>query len=87
MVWNSSEETVASLPKITDMPGYGDTKDEDSGPSCSLADALERQDLFINSALAQLGCNLLWKLFRYGKLEHRGLYLDLETLTANPIQV
>lgn len=81
------EEAVGSLPTITDLPGYGDVKDEDSGPSCSLAEALEKQDLFVNSTLAQLGCNLLWKMFRHGRLEHRGLYLNLETLTTNPISV
>ncbi len=80
-------ETAAFLPKITEMPGYGETKDDDSGPSCSLAEALEKQDLFINSTLTQLGCNLLWKMFRHGKLDHRGLYLNLETLTVNPIYV
>ncbi len=80
-------EAIASLPNITEMPGYGEAKDEDSGPSCSLAEALEKQDLFINSTLAQLGCNLLWKMFRHGMLEHRGLYLNLETLTVNPIRV
>jgi len=81
------EETVSLLPKITDMPGYGDTHDDDSGPSCSLAEALEKQDLFINSALAQLGCNLLWRMLRHGKLEHQGLYLNLETMTTNPITI
>ena len=28
---------------------------EDDTPSCSLAEALEKQDLFINSTLAQMG--------------------------------
>ncbi len=28
---------------------------------CSLAEALEKQDLFINSTLAHIGCDLLWK--------------------------
>ena len=34
---------------------YARVKEEESGPSCSLAEALEKQDLFINSTLAQLG--------------------------------
>ncbi len=80
-------ETIDRLPKITEMPGYGEVKDDDSGPSCSLAEALEKQDLFINSTLAQLGCNLLWRMFRHGKLDHRGLYLNLETLKVNPMPV
>jgi PRTRC genetic system ThiF family protein len=81
------KETIGHLPKITEMPGYGAVTDEDSGPSCSLAEALEKQDLFINSTLAQLGCNLIWKMLWHGKIEHRGLYLNLETLTVNPIAV
>jgi PRTRC genetic system ThiF family protein len=80
-------EAVGSLPLITDMDGYNNLDDRESGPSCSLAEALEKQDLFINSTLAQLGCNLLWKMFRHGMIEHRGLYLNLETMTVNPMVV
>jgi hypothetical protein len=69
------------------MEGYNGIADHDSGPSCSLAEALEKQDLFINSALAQLGCDLLWKMFRHGMTEQRGLYLNLETMTVNPMPV
>ena len=46
---------------------------------------LERQDLFINSTLAQLGCGILWKMFRNGVIEHNGLYLNLDTMKVNPI--
>ena len=50
-------------------------------------EALEKQDLFINSTLAQLGCNILWKMFRNGMIEHHGLYLNLSTMKMNPITV
>lgn len=80
-------ETVSSLKVVTRLVRYSKVKDEDSGPSCSLAEALEKQDLFINSTLAQLGCNLLWKMFRHGMLEHHGLYLNLATLKVNPIVI
>lgn len=61
--------------------------DEDQGPSCSLAEALNSQDLFINSTLAQYGCNMIWKLFREIEIKHRGIYVNLDTLTTNPIEV
>lgn len=80
-------ETVSSLKVITRMVKYTKVKEKDSGPSCSLAEALERQDLFINSTLVQLGCNILWKMFRHGMIEHHGLYLNLETMRVNPIAV
>ncbi len=80
-------ETVESLKVITRYVKYAKVKEKDSGPSCSLAEALEKQDLFINSTLAQLGCNILWKMFRNGMIEHQGLYLNLSTLKMNPIPV
>lgn len=78
-------ETVESLKVITRYVKYAKVKEKDSGPSCSLAEALEKQDLFINSTLAQLGCNILWKMFRNGMIEHYGLYLNLSTLKMSPI--
>lgn len=80
-------ETIDSLKVITEYVNYSKVKEEDSGPSCSLAEALDKQDLFINSTLAQLGCNILWKMFRNGMIEHNGLFLNLETLRVNPINV
>ncbi len=79
--------TVGSLPVVTRYDGYDGIADRDSGPSCSLAEALHHQDLFINSILAQHGIHLLWVMLRGGFTRHRGLYLNLETLTANPIPV
>lgn len=80
-------KTVDSLKVITQFVKYARVKEADSGPSCSLAEALEKQDLFINSTLAQLGCNILWKMFRNGMLEHHGLFLNLETMKVNPIMI
>lgn len=80
-------KTVGSLKVITRYVRYARVKETDSGPSCSLAEALEKQDLFINSTLAQLGCNFLWKMFRHGMIEHHGLYLNLATMKVNPVSV
>lgn len=80
-------ETVGSLKVITRLVKYARVKEEDSGPSCSLAEALDKQDLFINSTLAQLGCNILWKMFRNGMISYHGLYLNLETMKVNPIHI
>jgi len=62
-------------------------KEKKSGPSCSLAEALEKQDLFINSTLAQLGTNLLWKLFREGKITYQGAFINLQTLKIATINI
>ncbi|MFZ4863966.1 hypothetical protein ACL9RF_17475 [Sphingobacterium sp. Mn56C] len=58
-------ETVSNLPMVTDE--FGDllkrSEQQDDTPSCSLAEALEKQDLYINSSLAQMGSSLLWGYF------------------------
>lgn len=82
-------ETVANLPFVTEE--FGEllkiSELEDDTPSCSLAEALEKQDLFINSALAQIGCSLLWGLFRNGLTENRGFFLNLKTFQSQPIKL
>jgi len=80
-------KTVESLKVITEYVKYSSVKVEESGSSCSLAEALQKQDLFINSTLAQLGCNILWKMFRQGMIEYQGLYMNLDNMKVNPIPV
>lgn len=76
------------LPTVVDrFPVLKKKKERKSEPSCSIAQALGKQDLFINSTLAQLGMNLIWKLFREAGVNYGGLYLNLETLNVNPIKL
>ena len=82
-------ETVAKLPFITEEYGEQLVNSEtaDDTPSCSLAEALEKQDLFINSTLAQMGCSLLWSLLRNGMTENRGFFLNLRDFRSLPLPV
>lgn len=82
-----SKNTVKTLPTILDL--FPDLKkfDKPNVPSCSLAEALGKQDLFINSILAQYGAQLIWKMFRNLKLEYHGLFVNLENLSTNPIMI
>jgi len=80
-------ETVSRLPTVTELFDYTKLKENKAVPSCSLAVALKKQDLFINSTLAQLGCNLLWKLFSECAIEYHGIFLNLETLKTNPLKI
>ena len=62
-------------------------KKNTQGPSCSLAEALGKQDLFINTNLANMGMDILWKMFRDLRIKYHGLYINLDTLTVNPIKI
>ena len=87
--WESlcAHETVSSLPTVDKFFDLTQVDEAESGPSCSLAEALQKQDLFINSTLAQLGCALLWKLITEGSITTNGLYLNLSTMKVNPIKL
>jgi PRTRC genetic system ThiF family protein len=61
--------------------------DENNIPSCSLAEALTRQDLFINSTLANLGSSLLWSMFREGMIFNRGFFLNLKDFRTQPLKI
>jgi PRTRC genetic system ThiF family protein len=56
-------------------------------PSCSLAQAIERQSLFVNQAVATWALNALFRAFRYGGLTDSAWFLSLSTgaVTALPI--
>lgn len=78
----------ATLPNVVrKFPQIKRIKEKDQGPSCSLADALEKQDLFINPTVADFGCGLIWKLFREGQLRFHGAFINLQTYSVNPIKI
>ena len=79
-------EAVDNVPFVTEeFAELLRQSDNDELPSCSLAEALEKQDLFINSTLAQMGCSLLWQLFRNGYTLQRGLFLNLADFRTAPL--
>jgi PRTRC genetic system ThiF family protein len=52
---------------------------EDSLPSCSAIEALDRQEPFINQTLASSALAMLARLFRYGRLGHHGAFFNAAT--------
>lgn len=81
-------EAVEFLPNIFRLyPGFKTQKTKETGPSCSLAEALTKQDLFVNSVLVQFASNLIWKMFREGRIKHQGAFINLETMDLAPINI
>lgn len=70
------------IPHVGDLyPELLDPKGDksDVAPSCSMADALQKQSLVINQAIAVQAYNLLWTLFRTGTLQYHGAFVNLTT--------
>ncbi len=56
--------------------------DKDGQPSCSAAEALDRQEPFVNPALANHALALLARLFRYGTISYHGAFVSLSSLSS-----
>lgn len=85
----SKYKCIAKLPTLLDL--YPDIEEHDKeeiqGPSCSVAQALARQDLFINSLIAQYAGDLLWNILKEGFTLYNGEFVNLESKKANPIKL
>lgn len=60
---------------------------ESNEPSCSMIEALTKQDLLINSTLSNLGMHLLWKLFRECTIDNQGVFLNLNDFSISKIPI
>lgn len=58
---------------------------EDDAPSCSVAEALERQSLFVNRVVASHALALLFDLLGRGSIGHAGAFINLASGQAVPI--
>ena len=79
------------LPIVTELfPELLDTsRHEPDLPSCSLAEAIERQDLLVNEAVALCAKQLVWRLVASEDLDWHGAFVDLaiggiSTLPVDP---
>ncbi len=80
---------IDTLPTVLDLYPNIEEADKDAiqGPSCSLADALEKQDLMVNRWVSSLACQLLWTGFRKGYLTNHGGFINLNTLSVRPLPI
>lgn len=61
--------------------------DDDTTPSCSLAIALEKQDLMVNQTVATHALELVWQLYRNRMLSHHGFFFDCSAFRLTPLPV
>lgn len=79
-----------TLPHVGELfPEVMDPKvvDPDEGPSCSLAEALSKQSLFINRTLVSHGMAMLWDLFWKQKITYHGVFVNLLTGRTSSLAV
>ena len=80
-------EGCGNLPDILDLFPTLEEHDTPDTPSCSMQEALEKQDLFVNQSIAVHALDILWRMFRYGRIEHHGCFVDQANYAVRPISV
>jgi PRTRC genetic system ThiF family protein len=84
-----SKQSVKRLPTILKM--FPNLKKYDTeeiqGGACSLAESLQNQDLCVNSMMAEWGKKILWNLFKQMRISSHGVFVNLESMTVNPIPI
>ena len=70
------------LPELIDT-----SAPEDTTPSCGLAEALERQELFVNQSVVTPALAILWEFFRHGRITWCGAFVNLKTGHVRPLPV
>jgi hypothetical protein len=56
-------------------------------PACSAAEALLRQEPYINQSIAQLVLAMLARLLRHGTISYHGGFVNLATGKVNPLSI
>ena len=78
-------EFSGGLPTALDL--YPNIKESEVDiPSCSLAEALEKQSLMINPIVANFALNLLSNLFM-GEIDHHGHFINLKSGRVTPLMI
>lgn len=82
------KDAIGKLPTVLDLyPDMKSINEKDQGPSCSMEEALQRQDLFINQWVASAGLEILWKCFRRGYVTESGAFVSLNPLTVRALPI
>lgn len=75
------------IPNLLEMyPKYSETPDDINTPSCSLAEALLHQSLFINTFVTNVAAELLWEFLTEDELLWHGAFVNLKTLNIKKIK-
>ena len=84
-----SELPGVDLPRMEDvLPDIFDVSiPEDDTPSCSLAQSLRHQDLFINDLVSRAALCILWQLLSEGRIVNHGYWINLEDGRMSPVSL
>jgi len=83
-MWGRLPTVLELFPEI-DGRGARKLDRADRAPSCSLAEALGRQELFINQLVCSQALQLLWQMFRHHCTDYHGVFVNAESGRVAPL--
>jgi PRTRC genetic system ThiF family protein len=83
------QEKVDQGEEIAKIDGswWLDMEDNLDEPSCSMAESLRKQSLFINTIVADYTCLLVWDILTKKEITKVGSFVNLENYKVNPVVV
>lgn len=63
------------------------TKDNNTEPSCSIAQSLQKQSMFINPIIANYGCQLIFDLLTSTTITKKGLFINLDNYNVKELKI
>lgn len=73
-----SSENLNTKNVLDLFPDMEENEKLDDTPSCSLAEALDKQDLFINSFIALSAAQMVWDLTQKDKMDYSAVFINLK---------
>ncbi len=80
------------LPNVVDLyreelSGEQGRQADEELPSCGTAEAIARQEWPVNRAAAMIAADLIWQLFRAGKITHHGAHFQVSPMKVTPLPI
>lgn len=80
------------LPHVVDLyreelTGEIGRQADEEEPSCGTAQAIARQEWPVNRAAAGIAADILWQLFRAGRLTHHGAHFQTSPMRVTPLAI
>lgn len=90
VIFGARDRGTTVVPSVADLfPEVVDV-DADAGddvPSCSVAEALRKQDLMVNRFMADTAVNLIFQLLRKGEVDVQGAFIDVANFSMMPVRL
>lgn len=81
-------DSASRLPNVADLFPELATIADDDQPSCSMEEAMQRQEFPVNPMIAQLSITMLWQLIRHGSVDHHGYFMETAPrVTTRPLAI